>query len=145
MVLSATCVSVASERFFFFFLFNKAGIFHIGKGWGGVTLKTWSEFQSFTCCALQRLAGDAPMQTAGAVFLYDCLSHVTMKLFPANIPVLINCFRGVTCILSMAVGLFQINAVILKVYTNVLPTLHCFKHEGVVVYYNSCHVDFGVI
>lgn len=50
---------------------------------------------------------------AGAVFIIIFNFFVGLfepcdsETFSANIPVLINCFRGVTCILPMTVGLFK--------------------------------------
>lgn len=44
------------------------------------------------------------MQMAEAVFLVGLFEPRDGEFFSANIPVLINCFRGVTCILPWLLG-----------------------------------------
>lgn len=87
------------------------GIFHIGEGWGVGFMNTWTEFKASH--AVLGLSGDALIQMAGAVSCRTVEPH-DGETFSANIPVLINCFRSVTCILPVAVGLFKIKTVILK-------------------------------
>lgn len=76
---------------------------------------------------------------AGSSFLVGLCEPHDGESFSANIPVLINCFRGVTCILPMAVALFKINSVIFKSGTNGLWTLHCLKHSEAVVMSYHCY------
>lgn len=91
------------------------GIFHFGfkGGWGGGVRTCSNKFKAVQA-VLQILAGDALIQTAGAVFLVGLFEPHNGETFSANIAVLINCFRGVTCIPPIAVGLFTIDTVVLK-------------------------------